>query len=118
MEIMYHRKNGKRYEVYQYIFVDNHSYALCYDTDQAGQCGQGWCRMRLKDLVPEAHANPITGQFMSTTERNKVKRHLKLVAATWQAEDGTQFDHEHIEDAIEYQRQLMKANAEATNEGH
>lgn len=109
MEIMYHRKNGKRYEVYQYIMVDNHSYALCYDTAQAGQCGQGWCKMRLKDLVPEAHANPVTGQFMSTTERNKIKRNIKLIAATWECTDGTTYDHSHIEDAIEHQRILMNS---------
>ena len=108
MEVMYHRKNGKRYEVYQYVMIDKHSYALCYDTDQAGQCGQGWCRMRLKDLVPEAHANPVTGQFISATERNKIKRNLKLVAATWQCTDGLRYDHANLEDAIAHQKSLME----------
>ena len=115
MEVMYHRKNGKRYEVYQYIMVDNHSYALCYDTDQAGQCGHGWCRMRLKDLVPEAHANPVTGQFMSNTARNKAKRNLKLLYATWQCTDGRIYDNSLIEEAIIHQQTLMEMEKECDN---
>lgn len=114
MEIMYHRKNGKRYEVYDYI-TEGHTYAICYDTDQAGRCGQGWCKMRLKDLVPEAHANKTTGQFESKTERNKIKSKLTLVAATWRCTDGTLFDHSMIDDAIEYQKRLMESESECDN---
>ena len=108
MDVMYHRKNGKRYEVYQYMVIDNHNYALCYDTNQAGQCGQGWCRILLKDLVPEAHANSATGQFMSNTERSKIKRNLKLISATWQCTDGRTYDHSLIEEAIAHQKALME----------
>lgn len=117
MDIMYVRKTGKRYEVYGYDPLTKQ--AICYDPSQAStNGGNGWTRVLMKTLIPEAYVNKANFSFQSKTERNEVKRHLKLVAATWQAEDGTQFDHEHIEDAIEYQRQLMKANTEATDEGH
>lgn len=107
MEVMYHRKNGKRYEVYDYITEEGkHTYAVCYDTEQAGRCGQGWCRMRLKDLVPECHANSITGQFMSKTERNAIKSRLEIVSATWRCTDGTLFDHSLLDEAINHQKNL------------
>lgn len=107
MDIMYHRKNGKRYEVYQYVIDNGHVCGICYDTEQAGrQCGQGWSAVRLKDLIPEAHANKITGQFMSTTERNKIKNQLTMTDAIWKCTDGLLYDHAHLEDAIEHQRQL------------
>lgn len=107
MEVMYHRKNGKRYEVYDYITEEGkHTFAICYDTEQAGRCGQGWCRMRLKDLVPAAHANPITGQFMSKSERNRIKEKLQIVSATWKCTDGELYDHSMLNEAIEHQRNL------------
>ncbi len=109
MEVMYHRKNGKRYEVYDYI-TDKHTIAICYDTAQAGQCGQGWCRIPLKELVPECHANKTTGQFESNTTKNAIKRNLQPVA--WRCSDGTIFDHSKIDEAIEYQRTLMTTEQE------
>lgn len=110
MDIMYNRKNGKRYEVYHYFpGAGDHMIAVCYDTEQAGSCGQGWCRMRLKDLVPEAHANKFTGQYMSNTKRNAVKRQLKLSDAVWTCTDGITYDHRHLDDAIEHQRQIMES---------
>lgn len=110
MEVMYHRKNGKRYEVYDYITDEGkHTYAICYDTDQAGRCGQGWCKMRLKDLIPEAHVNKATGAFESNSSRAKAKKQMKLVAATWECTDGLRYDHSQIEDAIAHQLDLMRA---------
>ena len=108
MEVMFHRKNGKRYEVYDYITEANRIHVICYDTDQAGQCGQGWCRMRLKDLIPEAHANKFTGKFESNTARSAIKKKLQLVSATWKCTDGRLFDHSMIDEAIEHQRRLME----------
>ena len=105
MEVMYHRKNGKRYEVYDYI-AGEHITVICYDTELAGRTGQGWCRMRLKDLIPEAHANKFTGQFESKTERNEIKSKLKLIAATWECTDGTVYDHSQLDKAIEHQRNI------------
>ena len=107
MEIMYHRKTGMRYEVHG--FDVDHGTALCYDTNQAARCnGQGWIKIPTKFLIPEAYANKITGEFMSKTERADIKHHLKLVEAIWECEDGSQFDHAHIDDAIEHQRKLMQ----------
>ena len=116
MEVMYHRKNGKRYEVYHYITDGNHVVAVCFDTDQAGRCnGAGWCRMRLKDLVPEAHANTLTGEFQSNTERAKIKHQLKLVDAIWECTDGCRYEHSAIEEAMEHQKMLMEMNKNASN---
>ena len=113
MEVMYHRKNGKRYEVYHYLTDNGHTVAMCFDTEQAGRCnGAGWCKVRLKDLVPEAHANKTTGEFQSNTERAKIKRQLKLVHATWACTDGRLYDHSAIEEAMEHQKMLMEMSEE------
>ena len=107
MEVMYSRKCGKRYEVYG--FDVEHNMAICFDPEQASRSnGQGWCKISYKHLVPEAYADKITGQFMSKTERNAIKHNLKLVSAVWECTDGTQFDHSQIDEAIEYQKSLMK----------
>lgn len=109
MDVMYHRKNGKRYEVYDYVTTDKHTFAVCFDIEQAGRCnGAGWCRMRLRDLVPEAHVNKVSYEFMSNTTRAKIKHELKLISAEWQCTDGTVYTHDKIEDAIAHQKQLME----------
>lgn len=112
---MYHRKNGKRYEVYEYRTEGAHTVAVCFDTEQAGRNnGAGWCRVRLRDLVPEAHANKATGEFQSNTERAKIKHQLKLVYAIWECTDGRRYDHSAIEEAMEHQKILMEAEENAS----
>lgn len=112
MEIMYHRKTGKRYEVHS--FDVEHDVALCFDPDQAAHSnGQGWCKVSIKRLVPEAYANKVTGEFISKTERNKIKQELTMVAATFQCTDGTLFDVSQMDEAIEHQKKLMEDAAVA-----
>ena len=110
MEVMYSRKEGRRYEVYGFD-VEN-KMALCFDSAQAARSnGHGWCKICYKSLIPEKYFNKSSGEYMSVSEKNSIKRKLKLVAATWECTDGRQFDHSEIDDAIDYQSALLKEEA-------
>lgn len=107
MEVMYNRKTGDRLEVFG--FDVDHSVALYYSPALAAtNGGNGWQKIQCKLLIPEAYADKSNGSFMSKTERNDVKSHLKLVDAVWQCTDGLCYTHKAIDEAIEHQRQLMK----------
>ena len=111
MEIMYIRKTGERVEVYG--FDVDHMNALCYNTNIASNSnGNGWQVMPTKKLIPEAYVNKADGTYMSKTERNDVKSHLKLVDAVWQCTDGLCFTHKNIEGAINHQRELLNNEEE------
>ena len=49
----------------------------------------------------------INGEFCSKTKKNKIKSRLKLISAEWQCTDGTVFTHEHLENAIRHEAELM-----------
>lgn len=104
MTIMYHRKTGRRYEVHS--FDVDHNVALCYDANEAAKNGQGWIKIGYKHLIPEEYYNIASQSFQSKTERNKLKAKLRLVDPIWECTDGSQFDEEHLDEAIEYQKQL------------
>jgi len=107
MEVMYHRKTGQRFEVY--AFDADHNAALYYDPCLASNNGgNGWQKIQTKFLIPEAYTNHVDGSFMSKTERNDVKSHLKLVDAIWECTDGTQYAHSQLDYAINHQRNLLK----------
>ena len=106
MDIMYVRKTGRRYEVYGYDPCTKQ--AICYDPSQAStNGGNGWTRVPMKTLIPEAYVDKTNFVFRSKTERNEIKSKLKLVSAIWETEDGQQFAHENIEEAIAHQKELM-----------
>ena len=107
MEVMYNRKTGQRLEVY--AFDVDHATAFYYDSRLAAtNGGNGWQKIQAKLLIPEAYVNHADGTFMSKTERNDIKHHLKLVDAIWECTDGTQYSHSAIEFAINHQRTLMQ----------
>lgn len=112
MEIMYQRKSGKKLEVYNYFSDSRHTWAICFDPEFASRNnGQGWVRVKLTELVPEQHVNMATKQFMSKTERNRIKSQLKLCAAIWECTDGERFENHRLDEAIEHQRELMSNNS-------
>ena len=96
MEVMYTRKSGTRYEVFHIDLIQR--VALCFDANVAKKNnGVGWVSIKLKDLIPEKYFNPSKGCFMSISERNRAKKHLTLLDATWQSEDGRKFPHSMID---------------------
>ena len=106
MEIMYEKKGGHRYEVYG--FDVDHGMALCFDPNIPGAGkGSGWVKVAIKSLIPEEYTNKSNTSFMSKTERADIKHRLKLVDAIWECEDGKQYTHAALDDAIEHQRKLM-----------
>lgn len=101
------RKTGRRYEVFHIDLIQR--VALCFDANTAKKNnGVGWVSIKLKDLIPEKYFNPSKGCFMSVSERNRAKKHLTLLDATWQCEDGRKYTHSMIEDAIAHQIDLLK----------
>ena len=111
MEIMYDRKTKRRLEVF--AFDVDHGIALYYDSRLAsGNGGNGFQKIPIKNLIPEAYYCVASESFMSKTERNDIKSHLKLAAAIWECEDGVQYPHSEIDFAIEHQRELMKMKEE------
>ena len=109
---MYQRKSGKKLEVYNYFSDSSHTWAICFDPEFASRNnGQGWVRVKLTELVPEQHVNMDTKQFMSKTERNRIKSQLKLHSAIWECTDGEQFENHRLDEAIEHQRELMSNNS-------
>lgn len=112
MEIMYNRKNGVRYEVYG-IDVD-HGVAMCYNSSLAHKSnGNGWEKVQMKLLIPEDFYDGANKKYVSKTERNEVKSHLKLVDAVWETTDGQRYTHAGLDTAIDHQRKLLAADAAA-----
>ena len=107
MTKMWHKDYGD-VDVYEIKNVDNKLSAICFIPAIAGQQdGQGWMRVKMSKLIPYPHAEIYkTGQ--SKTQRNKIKSMLKLTYAEWTCTDGTVFDNEHLDDAIQYQAKLME----------
>ena len=89
----------------------DHGVALFYDP-RIASCngGNGWQKCPMKQLMPIGYVNK--GEYMSKTERNEIKSHLKLIDAIWQCEDGLCFTHNNLEGAIEHQKDLMKEDKE------
>lgn len=107
MDIMYMKGSQKPLEVYG--FDVEHGTALCFDPSiPASNKGSGWLKIQTKQLIPEKYVNKTDATFMSQTERNQIKRQLRIVNATWECTDGQTYDHEHIEQAIAHQREITK----------
>lgn len=91
----------------------NDKNCLVYNPQIAGnQCGNGWVVVARKNLIPYPYAETYKIPAMTKTKYNKAKSHLHLLDAIWETTDGTQFDHEHIEDAVMYQMELDKNEKE------
>ena len=111
MDIMYDRKSGARYEVFHIDMIQR--VALCFNSNVAKKNnGVGWVQIRLNNLIPEKYFNPSKGCYMSIHERNRAKKHLSLLDATWQTEDGRKYPHSMIEEAIAHQLDLLKDSDE------
>lgn len=74
--------------------------------------GYGWCRVKIGSLMP-LDCVDSNGNFVSKTQKNKIKRMLKLDKAEWVCTDGTVFEsssedsHSGLEKAIEYQSGII-----------
>lgn len=64
----------------------------------------GWEVIARKHLIPAEYVD-ILGNFVSKTERNKIKKRLSLTKAVWECTDGESYDD--IEEAITHEKGLM-----------
>lgn len=87
--------------------------AIIYSPNLAAKNdGYGWCPVKIGSLVP-LDCVDSNGKFVSKTQKNKVKRMLKLNKAEWVCTDGTTFEsysedgHSGLEKAIEYQSGII-----------
>ena len=100
------RKTGETVRVYNFSTDGTSSLATIYVPSLAGkQQGNGWQTVKVSALIPLDFW--IDNSFCSKTKKNKIKSRLKLISAEWQCTDGTIYDHEHIEDAIQHEAELM-----------
>lgn len=63
-----------------------------------------WTTVKLSKLVPEEYWDKENKNYISKTERNKIKEKLTLSHAVWTCSDGVSF--QDIEQAINYERSL------------
>ena len=76
---------------------------------------QGWSKVKVTKLVPmefELHCKDV----ISNTSKNKARKRMKLLDATWMTSDGIHWEHEEIETAIEHELMLMDKEKEGNTE--
>lgn len=104
---MFYKKDNAFVEVYNFFTKNGKSMALIFSPSAQGKQGNGWIEVKPSQLIPEEYCNPdVLKGFMSKTERNKIKKRLKLTSAIWTCSDGTDFSN--IEDAICYEKKIME----------
>lgn len=65
---------------------------LIYSPSLAGkQNGNGWIKVKLKELIPLEYYNEHSNNFQSKTVANRMKARLTLTSAVWTCTDGTKF---------------------------
>lgn len=101
---MYYKNDNCMVEVYK---ITEDKMAIIYSPSLARrQNGNGWNKVKLGTLIPGEYYNSETYNFMSKTERNKIKSKLILSEAKWTCTDGTIFND--IEKAIEHEKSLER----------
>lgn len=104
---MYYRDANVDVEVYQFDMLN--SKALIYNPQLAGaHQGNGWVQVKFSRLIPYPEAEIYKIEGMSKTKRNKAKSRLTLAYAEWVSSDGSIYDHNHLEDAIKHELELME----------
>lgn len=68
------------------------------------QGNNGWEVVARKNLIPAEYVD-LAGNFLSKTERNKIKERLSLTRAVWECTDGESYTD--IEEAIAHEKKLM-----------
>ena len=102
------RKTGETVRVYNVSIIDKKSYATIFVPSFAGQHGNGWQFVKISSLIPiDLWAAQFDGGFRSNAKQPNIKSRLKLISAEWQCSDGLVFTHEHLEDAINHEAELM-----------
>lgn len=97
------RKNGEIVRVY-HIFENM---ATTFSPALYKSKGNGWERLKLTQLIPIDM--PIeNNEVISQTEKNKAKKRMKILNATWLTSDKEMWTHENIEKAIEHEVELMR----------
>ena len=116
MEKMYYKKHNCMVEVYN-IICENHLMALIYSPATAGgQNGNGWMKVRAKDLIPEQYFDGAAG-FISKSYKTRIKDRIKIVKSTLMTSDGEIF--ESMDEAFAHEETLYnneKHINEATEE--
>lgn len=108
---MRNKKTGSQVRVYEFFSLEGNPQALVFDESLYKTSGYGWTRIKLSNLLPLDM--PLdNNSLVSKTEKNKIKKRLKLIYAEWETTDGKVFDHEHLEDAIKYEKELMEKEGE------
>ena len=103
MEMLY-KKNNTFVEVYK--FFENKT-ALIYSFSTAEKNnGNGWDIVKMGQLIPIEYYNKNKDKFLSTEERNELKKFLLYTNAFWVCSDGLSFNN--FEDAIFHQRAIKK----------
>ena len=101
------RKNGEIVRVY-HIFD---SMATTFSPSLYKSKGNGWEKLKLTQLIPIDM--PLeNNEVISQTEKNKAKKRMKILYATWLTSDGSEWDHADIEEAIEHEIELMRREEE------
>lgn len=115
---MVFKSTGERVRVYA-IHNDgpNRSVATVFVPSFAAKsknAGNAWQTVQMSRLIP---VDCWDGEaFISKNEKNKIKSRLKLISAEWECTDGTIYKHENLEEAIEYERALMKGEVKEIEE--
>lgn len=109
---MWHKGYKCDVDVFKIYTEGSSVFAVCFIPVLAGQQnGQGWMRVKMSNLIPYPHAE-IYKTGMSKTEKNKIKSMLTLSYAEWTCTDGKVYDHQHLEDAIQHQKELVEKKNE------
>lgn len=101
---MFYKKDNCLVEVYK-IFEDQT--ALIFSPSTAGrQNGNGWEKIKIKQLIPEEYYNTCNNSFISKNTRSEIKKRLILTQAIWTCTDGISFNN--CNEAVEHEYAIMK----------
>ena len=103
------RPNGEIVRVYSIDASTGNARIWC--ASQFMKSDQGWQTVKSNKLVPVDF--PLHSELhLSNTKKNNAKKRLKLVDAVWETTDGLTWSHEHLEDAVVHEAELMKKESE------
>lgn len=108
---MYNRRNGAIVDMYNIVVINDTVNAICFDYGKYKGSGRGWDIVEITDLLP--YDCPVNRKEMfSKSDRSRIKSRLILETATWKTTDGTLFNNEELEEAIEHERILEEIEKE------
>jgi hypothetical protein len=101
---MYNKKDNTVVDIYHFNLDDT---VTVYSSHLAArQNGNGWTKLKLKNLIPLDYYDEEKKGYMSKIERNKIKERLTLTSAIWTCTDGASFSN--CNEAISHEYKLFK----------